>query len=367
MKKAKVLIVDDKEDNLYLLRSLLQGNGYEVEAARHGADALSIARKNPPDVIISDILMPVMDGFALCREWKKDALLKPIPFIFYTATYTDVRDKEFALGLGAARFIIKPEEPDVIMAAIRETIQQTGHSHTAHVEPTAKASSLSPSEVPEKEESVFLKQYNEALMRKLEAKLEQLERANHLLAMEIAAQKESEERFRSFVENANDIVYSLTLDGIITYVSPNWTERLGHDVREIIGLPFDRIVHPDDVPACRALMEKTIMTGNKQPEIEYRARHKNGTWMWHVSNGSLIRDHDGKITAFMGIAHDITLRKQAELQVQEQMNELSRWNRAMLDRESRNLELKREVNGLLEKTGQPAKYESVRSNEESKT
>ena len=366
MKKARVLIVDDKEDNLYLLCSLLQGNGYEVDEARHGADALSIARKNPPDVIISDILMPVMDGFALCREWKKDERLKLIPFIFYTATYTDARDKEFALGLGAARFIIKPEEPDVVMAAIRETVRQTGHSPTAQSLPTAEATSFSSAKAPEKDESVFLKQYNEALIRKLEAKMEQLERVNHMLAIEIAAEKENAERFRSFVENANDIVYSLTLDGVFTYVSPNWTERLGHDDREIIGLPFERIVHPDDVSACRALIERTVMTGKKQPEIEYRARHKDGTWKWHVSNGSPLRDHNGKITAFMGIARDVTLRKQAESQVQEQMDELNRWNRAMLDREMRNLELKREVNELLEKAGQPAKYESALPTEEGK-
>ena len=74
-----ILIVDDNEQNVYLLQALLGGNGYHVVTAAHGAEALAKARKNPPDLIISDILMPVMDGFALCREWKKDERLKSHP------------------------------------------------------------------------------------------------------------------------------------------------------------------------------------------------------------------------------------------------------------------------------------------------
>ncbi len=102
---TRVLVVDDKPENLDLLRALLQGHGHQVEEARHGAEALVKARQAPPELIVSDLLMPVMDGYTLLRQWKADPRLKPIPFVVYTATYTDPKDEQLALDLGAdARF-----------------------------------------------------------------------------------------------------------------------------------------------------------------------------------------------------------------------------------------------------------------------
>ena len=115
---ALVLIVDDNAQSAYMLRTLLRGHGYRVESAENGAEALAAAARERPDLVISDILMPVMDGFALCRAWKGDEALRAIPFVFYTATYTDPKDEQLALGMGAARFIVKPSEPDRFMAAI---------------------------------------------------------------------------------------------------------------------------------------------------------------------------------------------------------------------------------------------------------
>jgi len=129
--------------------------------------------------------------------------------------------------------------------------------------------------------------------------------------------QKSENRFRSFVENANDIVYSLSTDGIFTYVSPNWTEILGHEIDEIIDQPFAKFIHPDDFQTCQNAIIQSVNIGKKLSGIEYRVQHKNGSWKWHSSNTSTIRNSNGEISLLMGIAHDITDRKQFEFALKE--------------------------------------------------
>ena len=111
-----VLIVEDHAENRDLLKLLLEVNGYRVTTAGDGLEALAAARRDPPDAVVSDALMPKMDGFALCRAWMQDAALKAIPFIFYSATYVRPDDEQFAAALGAVRYLIKPLEAKVFLA-----------------------------------------------------------------------------------------------------------------------------------------------------------------------------------------------------------------------------------------------------------
>jgi len=119
-----ILIVDDIQSNRILLNDLLESQGYRVSQAEHGEQALEVAHEDPPDLIISDILMPVMDGFALCQIWKADERLRKIPFIFYTANYTHPKDKEFALDLGADRFLEKPIASQLFFEIIENVLDE---------------------------------------------------------------------------------------------------------------------------------------------------------------------------------------------------------------------------------------------------
>ncbi|WP_051327457.1 PAS domain S-box protein [Desulfatibacillum aliphaticivorans] len=132
------------------------------------------------------------------------------------------------------------------------------------------------------------------------------------LARTSEALRQSEQLFRSFVENANDIVYALSAEGRFTYVSPNWLEFLGEPAERAVGKSFEPYVHPEDVHLCRAFLEKTVMNGGKQGGLEYRVRHHDGSWRWHMSKGSPNRDESGKVTGYVGIARDVTEAKQAE-------------------------------------------------------
>ena len=178
----RMLIVDDDQNGLLMLEAMLRGFGHEVMAAENGRIALELARVTPPELIISDILMPVMDGYALCREWKRDSKLRNIPFIFYTATYTDSRDEELALSLGAERFIVKPVAPDEFSRILQELIEGV---EKGRVEPKKW-----PKKPALEEEKEIFKLYNQRLIKKLEKKMLDLEK-------EVVRRKEAEEKIKA--------------------------------------------------------------------------------------------------------------------------------------------------------------------------
>ena len=124
-----ILIVDDSEPDCELLKTLLELNGYRVTIAGNGVEALAAARRDRPDAIVSDVLMPRMDGFALCHTWMQDAGLEAIPFIFYSANLTLAEDAHVGKVLGAARYLIKPMPQEGFLRELRVVLQQwDGHS-----------------------------------------------------------------------------------------------------------------------------------------------------------------------------------------------------------------------------------------------
>ena len=104
----KILIAEDDENSRKLLEAVLVAGGYTVFTFENGLKALAFLQQEPVDLIISDILMPEMDGYGLCRAVKQIHELDKIPFVFYTATYTSSQDERFAKSLGASLFLIKP-------------------------------------------------------------------------------------------------------------------------------------------------------------------------------------------------------------------------------------------------------------------
>jgi CheY-like chemotaxis protein len=129
MTMTHVLIVEDRETDRKLLKTQLERDGYRVTAAGDGLEALAAARSDRPDAIVSDVLMPKMDGFALCHAWMQDAELRAIPFIFYSANLTSPEDEHVAMALGAVRYLIKPLHAEVFLRELRTVLQQwAGHS-----------------------------------------------------------------------------------------------------------------------------------------------------------------------------------------------------------------------------------------------
>lgn len=176
-----VLIVDDKDENLYYLQALLENNGFSATLAKNGHEAIEIAREELPTLVISDLLMPIMDGYTLLTNWKADKTFNGIPFIVYTATYTEPEDEKYALDLGADAFLLKPLEPEALLSIVQEVLSRKKVQKPTIVVKNQKESS---------------KEYNKILIRKLEEKTLQLEIANNILLEENEKLKEADKQIQ---------------------------------------------------------------------------------------------------------------------------------------------------------------------------
>lgn len=117
-----ILIAFEREAELSALDQLLSGRGHRVVRSGNGLAALDAARREPPHAIVSDIVLPRMDGFALCRKWKQDERLQAIPFLFYTRRHDDPKYERFALELGAERFLARSVSPESLITALDELL-----------------------------------------------------------------------------------------------------------------------------------------------------------------------------------------------------------------------------------------------------
>ena len=170
----KILIADDNADNLYYLEVMLKAAGHEVMSAHNGREALDHLSGTRCDLIISDILMPGMDGFQLCRECRKREDLDAVPFIFYTATYADEKDRKLGLSIGADAYLIKPMEPDELLSVIARVCAEAAGK---------REGSLA-------DEEDYLTEHNKRLIRALERDGE-LEESTRELKRQVAERRQA--------------------------------------------------------------------------------------------------------------------------------------------------------------------------------
>lgn len=164
MPEGTILVVEDMPQIRGLLEVTLRFEGYPVVSAVNGRDALEKIKESPPVLIITDILMPEMDGYAMVYRLRKDAATRKIPVIFLSATYVTKEDKDFALSLGAVKFLEKPVDTHDFLLTIGEVLAG-GHAEGP--------------EAPD--EKRFYEGYRLRLENKLRQKHQQVQRTETLL------------------------------------------------------------------------------------------------------------------------------------------------------------------------------------------
>jgi PAS domain S-box-containing protein len=291
-----------------LLQTLLKKHGYGVTAAANGAEALEKARSERPDMIISDILMPIMDGFTLCREWKRDSRLKDVPFMFFSSTYNDPRDEKFALGLGAERFIVKPQDQQVLLGIIEEVISE--HKAGRLVAPCE----------PQRDEAVCLREYNEVLIRKLEDKMVQVEGAKRRLELEVAERTRAEEALRASRKMTEEIINAIPVrvfwkDRNLIYLGCNseFARDAGFtDPKDVIGKDDYQMVWREQAELYRADDRQVIESGGSKFLMEEPQTTSEGNTITLLTSKIPLRNSDGEIGGVIGTYYDITDLKRAE-------------------------------------------------------
>ena len=299
----KMLIVDDVKMHIYLLEELLKGNGYEVFSATDGREALEKLRIEKADMIISDILMPVMDGFQFLRAVRGDDQLKETPFVFYTATYTDEKDEEFAIKLGADKFIRKPADPEEFMEIIKGVFEDTGKGR---IEPKK------PAKVENKE---TFKLYSERLVQKLEKKMldleteiknrKKMEKERNQIQMTL---ERSKREWETTFDAISDWVCLLDLENRIIRTNRAAEEFLGMPLEELIGRKCCQVVHGTETPIPECPFEKMLQTRSR----EVLEMHLPEADQWLKITVDPVLNGDGDVVSAVHIVSDITQVKKME-------------------------------------------------------
>lgn len=290
-----VLCVDDQLINRKLLAAVLEAEGHRVLQAEDGLEALRILRSKPVDAVISDILMPRMDGYRLCAEVRRDPKLSKLPFVVYTATYNSPADEKLCYDLGADAYLRKPAEVEDLLAALAVA---TGGA------PGRRATALVPFE-----ETEVMKQYNEQLVLKLEEKNKEL--LDSLERLDL--------RNRALSAAANAILITNS-DGVIEWFNPAFSKMTGYSPEETIGKRAGQLqksgLHNQEffTKLWRTILSGQIWHG------ELQNRRKDGSVYSEEMTITPVVNEVGKITHFIAVKQDISdrLATQAALRLENE-------------------------------------------------
>lgn len=300
----KVLIVDDRAENRLILETKMKAADYDVTSAVNGVEALKCLRNDHYDLVVTDLMMPQMDGYQLTHAIKTDPELRDIPILVYTATYTDPKDEALALNLGANGFVLKPASDEEFFSAVEAVIDRSKKGEL----PQKKASP---------EELTYLREYSERLIHKLEDKVADHEKAERQLrelnaALELrirAATAELQQTNQDLEAFAYSVSHDLRgpLRLIAGYLKELQSETLAESERkqfisralvlagrgqELIGglLEYARL-KPIDLPLASVPVSRVVQTALEQLDPRDRA---------------LAKIEVGPVSAFV-LAHEVTL------------------------------------------------------------
>ena len=310
-----VLVVDDIAINRAVLRATLESAGYAVLEAADGEQALALLERQPVDAVISDILMPNMDGYRLCHEIRQSERWRSLPFIFYSGTYCKASDEKLALEIGGDLFLEKPAEPPALLQALKKAISvRRSPTHAAAVLPV---------------QLDLMKRYSAHLVDKLEEQNAELRQRTLELEAEIAERVRAEQKLRdserlrrAIIEAEPECVKVVAPDGRLSEMNPAGLAMLEVDsIEQAQVRPLLEFIAPEHRPAFAALHQR-VMRG-EEGTLEFEVIGLRGGRRWLETHAVPLLDARGGVAALLGVTRDVTARKRAEQTVRESERMLS--------------------------------------------
>jgi two-component system cell cycle sensor histidine kinase/response regulator CckA len=320
----RILVVEDSPTQAERIRLLLADQGYGVELARNGKEGLAAARSMLPDLIVSDVVMPEMDGFAFCQAVKSAELTRKIPFVLLTGQRTPM-DIIRGLQRGADNFITKPFEDEHLVERVRRIFENLAHREKGGLEMEV-AVRVGGREIvvnADKQQMIELlfstseelseshKQLEMARLQ-LEEQARELERKVEERTREL---RQAEEKYRTLVEQMAAVVYIAAHErvGQTLYISPQIEALLGFPTADWLADPEHWInrIHPSDREHVKTVFVRLRATGTPV-SAEYRLLARDGRQIWVRDEARVIQGAEGSPPFVQGVVLDITERKRGE-------------------------------------------------------
>ncbi|MEH6812753.1 MAG: EAL domain-containing protein [Motiliproteus sp.] len=296
-RKARILVVDDESFTLELLRIQLQDAGYLVSTADNGKVALDKIHRSPPDLVISDILMPVMDGFGLCRQLRAEPELRALPIIFYSSHFLDPEDQKLAFRLGVSHYLISPQD----FPHLLDTVDAVLNHSEDHPDTDSLVQALV-QEIPEIHQARTLSQ--------LVQKLNDLELSQQNLVT-------TEARYKIVLEAAPDAIVISNDQGVISLINRQAELLFGYSREELVGQAVEILIpeaqRGEHVGHRQQFLSSDRRFIQKHRQDRFKARNKAGDiFPVEINIGALISDGRKIVTA---IIRDMREHYQAETQI----------------------------------------------------
>ncbi|PJZ24029.1 hybrid sensor histidine kinase/response regulator [Leptospira hartskeerlii] len=305
-----ILVVDDSYQNRKLISAQLENGHRKIYTASNGVEALEILANTEVDLIISDILMPQMDGYQFCSQVRQNDKFKHIPIIIYTATYTSDSDEKLSFDLGADAFLKKPAGLKLLEETVTKLLQNPRSKRNV------KGLVM---------DSAPLRQYNHRLVEKLEEKNFELRRRSEELGYEIEERRraerlnrEGEELFKELTDAIHEVFWMTSLSkNEIVYISQGYEQIWGRSTQSLLENPISWIecIHPDDRDRVFDSARTKQVTGEYREE--YRIIRPDGEIRWIRDKAFPVKNEKGDTIRVAGIAEDITEYKLKEAQLKE--------------------------------------------------